>query len=114
MPAEAYDIYKDYSGARASGCVNKVDEGKYSLSIDWVTGYNNSWMAKFFGFDHYSIKNGDKYRVLLKDSEGKQIVKFEKTVNYTRTQPNGKGCGPICYSSHIDFRTTDNIEYYKN
>lgn len=55
------------------------------------------------GFFGKSIDR-DRYSVAVINSEGKEVLNFNKWMSYKTFYPNGRACGPACYSSVLDNR----------
>jgi hypothetical protein len=58
---------------------------------------------RFYGRGFFGKSIGrDRYSVVLINSQGETVLKLSKWMGYEAYHPNGRGCGPACYSSIFD------------
>ena len=94
------EVPKPYSGwggmsdsGRAEASVMADKNGRLFIELHF---YGRGFFGKSIGRDRYSAA--------LINSEGKTVSDLRKWMDYKISHPNGKDCGPTCYSSIFDER----------
>jgi hypothetical protein len=49
-----------------------------------------------------SVADGDRYRVVVEDRDGKVLLDERRTVVYQEYFPNGPRCGPRCLVAKVN------------